>query len=126
MNTKIKAVAAIACGVVACGLSQSAHANLITNPGFDGNTGQLNYDTTITGWTAAGSAANNYDFIFPGPIADLVGAFGSQGNVSLWGPHTPHSSTTIRWLMDSVFHRMAATSSALIPTIPRMLETRLS
>jgi len=52
----------------------------------------LNYTTTISGWTAAGDGNNNYDFIFSGSTADSVGANGIDGNVSLWGPHTPVGS----------------------------------
>jgi len=90
MNTKIKAIAAIACGVVACGLSQSAHANLVSNGSFEtttgGSTGQVNYGGFgLTGWTAP-AAANNYDFVFNGTTSDSVGANGIDGTVKLWGP----------------------------------------
>jgi len=88
MNTKIKTIAAIACGVVACGLSQSAHANLVQNGSFENTSsgpGQLNFNTTLNNWTT-GPAANNYDFVFSGSTADSVGAIGNNGLVKLWGP----------------------------------------
>jgi len=92
MNTKIKTIAAIACGVVACGLSQSAHANLVSNGSFEtttgGSTGQINHNSFgLTGWST-GTDVNNYDFVFSGANADSVGANGIDGNVKLWGPNS--------------------------------------
>ncbi len=79
MNTKIKTIAALACGVVACGLSQSAHANLVADGGFSDSTGQIGFNTSFaaSSWVASsGDANSSYDFIFNGSIADSVGANG--------------------------------------------------
>jgi len=97
MNTKIKTIAALACGVVACGLGQSARANLVSNGSFStpsSATGQINHNGfTVSGWNVTGTDANNYDFIFNGANADSVGANGIDGNVSLWGPNTPNATS---------------------------------
>src|SRR5580698_7019350 len=84
MNTKIKAVAAIACGVVACGLSQSAHANLVTDGGFSDNLGQIGFNTSFapSSWVASGDDMHSYDFILNG----TGNSVGVSGNVAMYGP----------------------------------------
>jgi len=92
MNTKIKAVAAIACGVVACGLSQSAQANLVVDGGFDGATGQLasNGNATSPAWSSGADASHSYGFVFNQATGAATG--GPFGTVALYGP--PPASTT--------------------------------
>lgn len=84
MNTKIKAVAAIACGVVACGLSQSAHANLVGDGSFEDNLGQIGFNTSFapSTWTASGDDQHSYDFILNG----TGNSVGVSGNVAMYGP----------------------------------------
>jgi len=82
MNTKIKTIAALACGVVACGLSQSAHANLVGDGSFNDNTGQLGYNTSSPSWILSGDYNHSYDFIFNG----TSGSVGSINTISLYGP----------------------------------------
>jgi len=86
MNTKIKAVAAIACGVVACGLSQSAHANLVADGGFSDSTGQIGFNTSFaaSSWVASGDDTHSYDFILNGTTT-VQGVNGS-GQVGMYGP----------------------------------------
>jgi hypothetical protein len=107
MNTKIKAVAAIACGVVACGLSQSAHANLVSDAGFNTDSlGQIGFNTTASPWVASGDDQHSYDFILNG----TGNSVGVSGNVAMYGPlpasgdggnylgidpvYTPHTGNT--------------------------------
>ena len=77
--------------IAACGLAGQAHANLVTNGGFEsttsynGNTtneGQLGYNLTAAGWTVSGG----YAFLFNAGTADSTGATGQYGNLQLWGP----------------------------------------
>jgi hypothetical protein len=90
MNTKIKAVAAIACGVVACGVAQSAHANLVADGGFTDSPGQLGTggSTTAPSWfTGNGvqvSYNDCYDWIFNGSNPAPGGP--GNGSVALYGP----------------------------------------
>jgi len=94
MNTRITTIAAIACGVVAFGMSQSARANLVANGDFEstspaGGTGQIGFNITATGWSAP-APNSSYDFIFAGATADTLGATGEYGNVTLY----PTASTS--------------------------------
>jgi hypothetical protein len=72
---------AIALALMVSGI---AHANLVTNGGFENTTsgnGQLGYNTNAIGWTSTG-----YSFIFAPGTADTTGAIGSIGPAYLWGP----------------------------------------
>jgi hypothetical protein len=81
MNTKIKTIA-IACGVVACGLSQVAQAspNLVVDGTFDTDAlGQLGFNTSSAGWTQNGDANHSYDFILNGTSTSV----GADGGISM-------------------------------------------
>jgi hypothetical protein len=88
------------CGLLAFGLIQAAHAtNLVTDGTFTDATGvagnepngQIGNFTTVVGWTASGG--NNagvgdigYTFLYQPGTAYTSGAYGSAGEVYLWGP----------------------------------------
>jgi hypothetical protein len=87
----------IACAATAALLVAGAAsaAPTITNGNFttNGGNGQLNFNTTLTGWNTVPSAFNQgYVFIFnpgagaSGSTADTTGAVGSLGTVRLYGP----------------------------------------
>jgi len=64
--------------------SVSAHADLVSNGGFESTTngaGQMGYNTNATDWTT-----NGYNFIFTPGSADSTGANGQFGDAQLWGP----------------------------------------
>ncbi|HEY3854377.1 MAG TPA: VPDSG-CTERM sorting domain-containing protein [Verrucomicrobiae bacterium] len=80
MNTKIKTVAAIACGIVAYGLSQSAQAApVVVDGSFSDSLGQLGFNVTSPGWTQNGDGDHSYDFILNGTGNSL----GRDGNVAM-------------------------------------------
>jgi hypothetical protein len=58
----------------------SAKANLITNPGFETNSGsgQIGFNTTVTGWTVP---AGSYNFVFNSSsvVSGATGQFGLVG-----------------------------------------------
>lgn len=55
----------------------------VVNGNFEQSTGngQVNYNTTVTGWSGTG-----YNFLYTPGTADTTGANGDSGNVKLWGP----------------------------------------
>jgi hypothetical protein len=78
----------------AAALPSAVYGQLVTNGGFESNTGngQLGYNATATDWTVSG-AGTSYTFLFTaggsspsGTTADSGGAPGQYGTVSLWGP----------------------------------------
>ena len=88
-------IASLAAGLALAG-SASAAVNLATNGSFstNGGTGQVTFNTTLSGWTVP-SFSNSYVFLFgpaagaSGTNADLTGAaaaVGQYGALSLWGP----------------------------------------
>ena len=92
-----KMMAMVATAGLAASLAGSAHAQLVTNGGFEtltdknGNAistgGQMNYNTYASGWTTTG-----YNFIFTTGSADTTGETGSAGVVKLWGPGTGNAN----------------------------------
>jgi len=84
MNTKIKTIAALACGVVACGLSQSAQAsvNLVGDGSFNDSLGQLGFNTSSPSWVPSGDANHSYDFILNGTSTSV----GVEGGINMYGP----------------------------------------
>jgi len=74
-------------GFLALALSStavSARADLVTNGGFETNTGsgQLGFNTSATDWATSG-----YNFLFAPGTGDTSGANGQYGGLSLWGPN---------------------------------------
>lgn len=73
-----------AAGVLLASSAQAAPINLITNGGFETNTGngQVGSNTTIAGWTSSG-----YNFLFANGTADTTGAMSGWYNapLMLWG-----------------------------------------
>lgn len=61
--------------------------DLVTNGGFESNTGsgQIGYNTTVTGWSSPESDA--YNFLFAAGTADTTGSSGQYGGLTLWGPN---------------------------------------
>jgi PEP-CTERM motif len=93
-----KKMAVIGIPVLALALSASGGAradNLVTNGGFETNTGngQLGFNTTASGWSVPNpNTGGSYAFVYntsagsSGTSADNGGANGQDGNVGLWGP----------------------------------------
>ena len=79
--------------LLAFGLTQSGHANLVQNGDFEAVTslgtdhtfqsGELGYNVALPNWT---SASASYNFVFAAGVADTSGADGFYNNVTLWGP----------------------------------------
>ena len=68
----------------------SAHAtDLVTNGGFESNTGhgQVGVTTSVTDWTVADIGNGTYTFLYASGTGDTTGANGQYGNVPLWGPN---------------------------------------
>jgi hypothetical protein len=101
VNLKIKNIKSLNCtlchaalpGLLALALSTfatSAKAELVTNGGFESTTngtGQLGFNTDVTGWSVA-PPDGSYAFVFAPGTADTSGAatqFGGD-NLQLWGP----------------------------------------
>jgi hypothetical protein len=66
-----------------------AQAELVTNGGFEvtsAGTGQINFNTTVTGWSLP-VPNDSYAFIYAPGTADTTGAASEYGNVQLWGPN---------------------------------------
>ena len=80
MRSRLLACAIAASATLSAG-SAFASVELITNGGFEQNTGagQLDYNTTEKGWSANGG----YTFIFTSADTLIQGQY---GNFSLWGP----------------------------------------
>jgi len=71
------------------GMSGAAHADLVTNGGFETTTngnGQLGFNTDVVGWSVPAGATSSYAFVFAPGTADTTGANGQYGNVILHGP----------------------------------------
>ena len=74
----------------------AAGPNLVSNGGFETNTGngEVDFNTTASPWTVPGATAQKYTFLWntgagaSGTTADTTGALGSLGTVRLWGPGT--------------------------------------
>jgi len=84
-NTLHKSAPLIVSAAALLTFSISAHANLVTNGGFESTTngaGQLGYNTNATGWTTSG-----YNFLFTPGSADTTGVAGQYGSLQLWGPN---------------------------------------
>jgi hypothetical protein len=72
----------------------AAGPNLVSNGGFETNTGngEIGFNTTASPWTVPGATDQKYTFLWntgagaSGTTADTTGATGSLGNVRLWGP----------------------------------------
>jgi hypothetical protein len=75
-------------------LCTPAFADLVTNGGFETNTGngEVDFNTTVSNWTVPGGTFQKYTFVWnagvgvSGTTADTTGALGSDGIVRLWGP----------------------------------------
>ena len=71
-----------------------AGPNLVSNGGFETNTGngEVDFNTTASPWTVPGATDQKYTFLWntgagaSGTTADTTGALGSLGTVRLWGP----------------------------------------
>ncbi len=64
----------------------AAAVNLVTNGDFESTTsgtGQLGYNTNLTGWTVT---PGSYNFVFNGATSDSTGATGQYGAIKLKGP----------------------------------------
>jgi PEP-CTERM motif len=64
-------------------------SNLVVNGSFEvnGGGGQINFNTSATGWTVPGTANSSYTFIYgPGTADTTTGVQGVYGNNALWGP----------------------------------------
>ena len=73
MTCKKLAAIVIPSIALALGSAGRAHANLVSNPGFETTTsgpGQMGYNTNATGWTVA---SGSYNFIFASGTADTTG-----------------------------------------------------
>lgn len=68
----------------------SATTSYVTNGSFEtttNGTGQLGFNTNVTGWTNADNSGTwGYNFVFAPGTADTTGATGADGNLQLWGP----------------------------------------
>ena len=62
-------------------------ANIVVNGSFESNGGggEINFNTSATGWTVPGGTGS-YTFLFPPGVADSGGVTGQFGNLQLWGP----------------------------------------
>ena len=69
--------------------SASATTNLVTNGDFAGDPGQINFNTSVAGWTSPGGSGGSYAFVFaPGTADSLTNApVGTYGINPLWGPN---------------------------------------
>jgi len=86
-NILHKAAAVGFSAVAFLAFSVSAHANLVTNGGFETTTngpGQLGYNTSAAGWSTP-APNGSYNFIFASGTADTTGSPGEYGNLQLWG-----------------------------------------
>lgn len=63
-------------------------AQLVVNGSFEtnGGGGEINFNTSATGWSVPGGLAS-YTFLFPSGSADTTGVTGQDGNLQLWGPN---------------------------------------
>ncbi len=71
-------IAAMSAGLALAGSATAAP--LITNGSFTsttGGAGQINFNTTVTGWTVNGTDVQSYDFVFPGGPGPVTGVDGS-------------------------------------------------
>jgi PEP-CTERM motif len=68
-------------------LGAAAHANSFTNGDFssNGGNGQINYNTSATGWYLPGDANSSYTFIYATGTADSCCTSGVYGDNELWG-----------------------------------------
>ncbi|MGO9114087.1 MAG: hypothetical protein ACLP9L_33140 [Thermoguttaceae bacterium] len=67
--------------------ASAAHADLVTNGGFEtnGGNGQIGFNTFATGWSVP-APPGSYTFLFAPGTADTTGAIGQYGFLGLWGP----------------------------------------
>jgi hypothetical protein len=74
--------------MVALASSAGAATNLVTNGDFAGAPGEINYNTSVTGWTVPGDASSSYTFVYAPGTADNLSttSVGSYGINPLWGP----------------------------------------
>jgi len=84
--------AGLACAAITTLLLAGAagHAtDLITNGGFESNTGngQVGVNTSVTDWTVTDIGNGTYTFLYAAGTADTTGANGQYVNVALWGPN---------------------------------------
>jgi hypothetical protein len=83
-------------GLTAALCTPAFAGNLVSNGGFNINTGngEVDVNTTVSNWTVPGAAGAKYTFVWnagagvSGTTADTTGAVGTDGIVSLWGPGT--------------------------------------
>jgi hypothetical protein len=81
-------------GLTAALCTPAYAGNLVSNGGFDINTGngEVDVNTTVSNWTVPGAAFQKYTFVWnagvgvSGTTADTTGALGTDGIVRLWGP----------------------------------------
>jgi PEP-CTERM motif len=86
-SRKFAAIGYAALGALA--LALPAQANLVTNGSFElssAGPGQMDTNTTVTGWSTTGSGTNGYNFLFDPATVSTTGSPGEFGNVALWGP----------------------------------------
>jgi hypothetical protein len=83
MNLKAITIGAM----LLAGASGSALANSFTNGDFssNGGSGQINYNTSATGWYVPGDANSSYTFIYGTGTADTCCTNGVYGDNELWG-----------------------------------------
>jgi hypothetical protein len=78
-------------GLAMATLMTAAHATeLVSNGNFSSTTsgtGQLGFNTNVTGWSVADPTVNggSYAFVFAPGEADTTGVTGQYGNEQLWG-----------------------------------------
>ncbi|MBS0265412.1 MAG: PEP-CTERM sorting domain-containing protein [Planctomycetes bacterium] len=66
----------------------TTRADLITNGDFESNggDGQIDYNTSATGWYIDPGASSSYTFLYTSASSAMAGANGQYGSLSLWGP----------------------------------------
>jgi len=88
MQFHLRAACVIAFTV--CTALSAQASSLVTNGNFEtttNGTGQLGFNTDVTGWTTTG-----YNFVFNANTADTTGTSGYYGFLSLWGPKNGSSN----------------------------------
>jgi hypothetical protein len=90
----MKGVQALCCtALMALILASPIQASLsFSNGSFEtttNGTGQLTFNTSVTGWTSVsdGAGHDGYNFLFASGTADSTGAIGADGALTLWGPN---------------------------------------
>jgi hypothetical protein len=90
MNLRVLRGRAILAAAVLLALTMAAPAfaaNIVVNGSFEANGGggEININTSATGWSVPGGKGS-YTFLFSPGSADTTGVNGQFGNFKLWGP----------------------------------------